>query len=45
MKMPHVPTPGIPLSPPVYFAPKANGTLTLDGRLDKPFWENVPWTE
>lgn len=44
MKMPHVPTPGIPLAPPVYFAPRAQETLTLDGRLDKPFWENVPWT-
>lgn len=44
MKLPHVPTPGIPLAPPVYFAPRAQEPLTLDGRLDKPFWENIPWT-
>ena len=43
MKMPHVPTPAIPLAPPVYFAPQAHRTLTLDGRLAKPFWGNGTW--
>lgn len=44
MKLPFAPTPRIPLDPPVYFAPRAKGPLTLDGRLDKPFWADVPWT-
>ena len=45
MKLPFAPTPRIPITPPVYFAPRARGTLVLDGRLNKPFWEHVPWTE
>ena len=40
----HVQTPRIPLEPPVYFCPRAVGTLTLDGDIRKPFWENVPFT-
>ena len=45
MKLSFAPTPRIPICPPAYFAPRAKGPLTLDGRLDKPFWAEVPWTE
>ena len=45
MKLPFAPTPRIPIAPPCYFAPRAKGPLTLNGRLDKPFWKDVPWTE
>lgn len=45
MNLPFAPTPRIPITPPVYFCPRAKGPLTLDGRLDKPFWADVPWTE
>ena len=42
--MPNIPTPGIPIAPPVYFCPRAKGEFVMDGRIDKPFWENVPFT-
>ena len=44
MKLPYAPTPRIPHDPPVYFCPRAKGPLSLDGRLDKPFWADVPFT-
>ncbi len=43
MQRPEIPR--ISLEPPVYFAPRAIGPLTLDGDIRKPFWENVPFTE
>jgi len=43
--MPDVPTPAIVPDPPVYFAPRAKGIPVLDGRIDKEFWNDVPWTE
>jgi len=44
MLVPNIPTPGLSPDPPVYFCPRAAGTPVLDGRLDKPFWEDVPFT-
>ena len=34
-----------PFHPPVYYCRKAHAPLTLDGRLDKPFWADIPFTE
>ena len=41
---PDVQTPRIPINPPVYYAPKAIGSLVLDGNLEKDFWKDVPFT-
>lgn len=38
-------TPRIPLTPPVYFCPRAIGSFQMDGNIHKPFWENVPFTD
>ncbi len=45
MKVPSIPTPRITLDPPVYFCPRAKGPLQFDGRLDKPFWQDIPFTK
>ncbi|WP_211746643.1 carbohydrate-binding family 9-like protein [Paenibacillus sp. Marseille-Q4541] len=45
MKMSGVPVPQIPFSPKHYYCQRAVTKPHLDGRLDKPFWANVPWTE
>jgi hypothetical protein len=43
--------PAQPMPPAAYIPPKryvcyrASGPLTIDGRLDKPAWQAVPWTE
>lgn len=43
---PDVQTPGIPIRPPVYYAPRARGgNLILDGNIEKAFWKNVPFTD
>lgn len=34
-----------PFAPKHYLCQRADEPPILDGRLDKPFWENVPWTE
>ena len=34
-----------PFHPPVYYCRRARMPLTLDGRLDKPFWADIPFTE
>lgn len=41
----HVETPRIPITPPVYYCPRAKGALELDGDIRKNFWEDVPFTE
>ncbi len=41
----HVETPRIPIAPPVYFCPRAKGSLKLDGDIRKEFWKDVPFTE
>ncbi len=43
--IPNIPTPGIDIRPPVYYCPRAKGAFTLDGRIHKPFWEDVPFTD
>lgn len=45
MKNFNVSTPRIALTPPHYICRRAKGRPVLDGRIDKPFWENVPFTE
>lgn len=45
MTMHPVPTPRIPIEPPVYFCPRAKGEFVLDGNIDKSFWRDVPFTE
>lgn len=45
MKTPPIPIPALPFAPPVYLCRRATGEFVLDGRLDKPFWENCPYTE
>ena len=40
-----VPMPRLAPQPPIYFCPKAAGELMLDGNINKPFWNNVPFTE
>ena len=38
-------TPRIALNPPVYYCPRAKGSLTMDGNIHKDFWKDVPFTE
>lgn len=45
IQIPKIPTPGIAIQPPVYFCKREKGPLTLDGKLDKPFWKDVPFSE
>lgn len=41
-----IPKPNMPnFNPPVYYCNKATEKLTPDGRLDKSFWENAPFTD
>lgn len=44
IEMPNIATPPLALNPPVYFCPRAKGEWKLDGKIHKPFWENVPFT-
>ena len=34
-----------PFRPPVYYCRRVHAPLALDGRLDKPFWAGIPFTE
>ncbi|OWR28342.1 carbohydrate-binding family 9-like protein [Saccharibacillus sp. O23] len=45
MNLSGVPEPAIAFAPRSYGCKRASGSLELDGRLDKPFWANAPWTE
>ncbi|MBW4082582.1 carbohydrate-binding family 9-like protein [Paenibacillus sp. S150] len=45
MKWSAVPEPDIEYAPRSYLCLRAEGGLTLDGRLDKAFWDKAPWTE
>lgn len=40
-----IPTPIIPFAPPVYAARFNPKPFTLDGRLDKEFWADIPFTD
>lgn len=41
----NVPEPRLIFEPKHYVCPKAAEPLVVDGRLDKPFWSQVPWTD
>ncbi|MDO3411734.1 carbohydrate-binding family 9-like protein [Saccharibacillus sp. CPCC 101409] len=45
MNLGGVPEPAIEFAPRSYVCRRANGKPELDGRLDKPFWADAPWTE
>jgi len=40
-----VPEPSIAYAPKHYICRRASGPLELDGRLNKPFWADAPWTD
>lgn len=40
-----IPIPDISFSPPVYLCPRAKTTFILDGNIEKPFWESIPFTD
>jgi hypothetical protein len=40
-----VPEPAIAWQPRAYLAPRAGGSLEIDGRLDEPSWRGAAWTE
>lgn len=40
-----IPIPAVNFQPPVYLCQRASLPFTLDGRLDKPFWENAAFTD
>lgn len=39
-----IPIPAVSFNPPIYHCLRASKPFHLDGRLDKPFWEDVPFT-
>lgn len=40
-----IPVPAVPFAPPTYVCHRATQPFTLDGRLDKPFWNDAPFTD
>ena len=40
-----IPIPRVGFTPPVYYCKRATMPHTLDGRLDKDFWKDAPFTE
>lgn len=40
-----IPIPRIGFKPPIYYCKKTDKSLVLDGRLDKKFWEDIPFTD
>lgn len=40
-----IPVPAVAFAPPVYICRRATRPFTLNGRLDKPFWEDAPFTD
>ncbi len=45
MEQIRIPIPAVGFHPPTYFCQRADRPFTLDGRLDKPFWEKAPFTD
>lgn len=39
-----IPIPAVDFRPPVYLCRRAGRPFVLDGRLDKPFWDDAEWT-
>ena len=40
-----IPIPAVDFNPPCYVCPRATKPFVLDGRLDKDFWADVPFTD
>lgn len=40
-----IPIPAVDFNPPVYYCCRALKPFFLDGKLDKPFWEDAPFTD
>ena len=40
-----IPIPAVDFTPPVYFCKRATKPFVLDGRLDKDFWADAPFTD
>lgn len=45
MRLSRVPEPNIEFNPNHYICNRAKETLILDGNVNKPFWDNAPWSE
>lgn len=41
----HIPTPEIEFNPPVYICRRTSKQFTLDGNINKDFWQDVPYTD
>ena len=39
-----IPVPAVPFAPPVYTCRRAKKPFELDGNINKPFWEDAPYT-
>lgn len=40
-----IPIPAVPFAPPVYTCHRAKKEFRLDGNINKPFWEDAPYTD
>lgn len=40
-----IPTPKIEFNPPIYICKRATKKFTLDGKIDKEFWDDAPYTD
>ena len=40
-----IPVPAVPFAPPVYTCHRAKKEFHLDGNINKPFWEDAPYTD
>ena len=40
-----IPVPAVPFAPPVYICHRAKKEFRLDGNINKPFWEDAPYTD
>ena len=40
-----IPVPAVPFAPPVYTCRRAKKPFELDGNINKPFWEDAPYTD
>lgn len=40
-----IPVPAVPFAPPVYTCHRAKKEFRLDGNINKPFWEDAPYTD
>ena len=40
-----IPIPAVDFKPPVYICRRAEKPFQLDGNINKPFWEDAPFTD